>query len=119
MREEDTMQKMISVPYPMSEKVKKAVAAIGIKDYKDTKGLFKALADPARIKIIEALGVKELCVCVLVDVTGLQYAALSYHLKNLKELGLISFEKDGNFFIYSLTPKGEAIHDFIRRSEKL
>jgi ArsR family transcriptional regulator len=103
----------------MSDKIKIAVEAIGEKDYSDTTDLFKALADPARIKIIEALGVKELCVCVLVDVTGLQYAALSYHLKNLKESGLISFEKDGNFFIYSLTPKGAAVHTFIKRSEKL
>ncbi len=118
-REDDTMQKIVTLPYPMSEKVKNSVEAIGKKDYTDTKCLFKALADPSRIKIIEALGIKELCVCVLVDITGLQYAALSYHLKNLKEMGLISFKKDGNFFIYSLTPKGDAVHDFIRRSEKL
>jgi ArsR family transcriptional regulator len=113
------MQKVGTLPYPMSEKAKKAVEAIGNKDYKETGELFKTLADPTRIRIIEALGVKELCVCVLVDVTGLQYAALSYHLKNFKESGLISFIKDGNFFIYSLTPKGNAIHDFIRRSEKI
>ena len=113
------MQKIETLPYPMSDKVKRSVEAIGVKDYKDTSDLFKALADPARIKIIEALGVKELCVCVLVDVTGLQYAALSYHLKNLKESGLISFKKDGNFFIYSLTSKGKAVHEFIKRSEKI
>jgi len=45
-----------------------------------------------------------------VDVTGLQYSALSYHLKHLKDAGLISFKKEGNFWIYSLTPKGEAVH---------
>jgi len=100
----------------MTEAVKKSVAAIGKKDYEGVSALFKSLSDPARVRIVEALGVKELCVCVLVDVTGLQYSALSYHLKHLKDAGLISFKKEGNFWIYSLTPKGEAVHEFIRRS---
>jgi DNA-binding transcriptional ArsR family regulator len=113
------MQKIETVPYPMTDKVKKAVNAIGNNDYADISGLFKSLSDPARIKIIEALGVNELCVCVLVDVTGLQYSALSYHLKHLKDSGLVSSCKDGNFLIYSLTPRGKAVHEFIGRSEKL
>jgi DNA-binding transcriptional ArsR family regulator len=113
------MQKIDTVPYPMTDKVKKAVEAIGTKDYADTSDIFKSLSDPARVKIIEALGIKELCVCVLVNVTGLQYSALSYHLKHLKDAGLVSSDKDGNFLIYSLTPKGEAVHEFIKRSDKL
>jgi ArsR family transcriptional regulator, lead/cadmium/zinc/bismuth-responsive transcriptional repressor len=116
MRKTDTKQKIGALPYPMTEKIKMAVEDIGNKDYSETGALFKGLADPARIKIIEALGVKELCVCVLVDITGLQYAALSYHLRSLKELGLISFRKDGNFFIYSLTPRGKDVHKFIKTS---
>jgi ArsR family transcriptional regulator len=103
----------------MTAGVRKSVAAIAKKDYDGISGLFKSLSDPARVRIIETLGVKELCVCVLVDVTGLQYSALSYHLKHLKDAGLVSFKKDGNFLIYSLTPKGEAVHDFIKRSGEL
>lgn len=103
----------------MTAGVKKSVDAIGKKDYDDISALFQSLSDPARVRIVEALGVKELCVCVLVDVTGLQYSALSYHLKHLKDAGLVSFKKDGNFLIYSLTPKGEAVHDFIKRSGEL
>lgn len=113
------MQKIDTKPYPMTDKVKKAVYAIGNNDYADISGLFKSLSDPARIKIIEALGVKELCVCVLVDVTGLQYSALSYHLKHLKHAGLVDSRKDGNFLIYSLTQRGDAVHDFIKRSSGL
>jgi len=113
------MQKIDIVPYPMTAKIKKAVEAIGKKDYDDTSGIFKSLSDPARVRIIEALGVKELCVCVLVSVTGLQYSALSYHLKHLKEAGLVTSEKDGNFLIYSLTARGEAIHEFIKLSDEL
>lgn len=108
-----------AVPYPMTDTVRKAVEAIGKKDYSDTSGLFRALSDPARVRIVEALGVKELCVCVLVDITGLQYSALSYHLKHLKDAGLVSFKKDGNFLIYSLTARGESVHEFIKRSDRL
>jgi DNA-binding transcriptional ArsR family regulator len=113
------MQRIETTPYPMTDKVKKAVEAIGKNDYENVSGLFRSLSDPARVRIIEALGVKELCVCVLVDVTGLQYSALSYHLKHLKHAGLVDSRKDGNFLIYSLTPKGNAVQDFIKLSNKL
>lgn len=106
-------------PYPLDVKTKKALKNIKGFDYSSTSDLFMALADPARVKIIEALGVKELCVCVLVDMTGLQYSALSYHLKHLKESDIISFYKDKNFLVYYLTRKGKAVHDFIGKSQKL
>jgi len=115
----DGLQELQASPYPLNEKTKKALKKIKEFDYGSTSALFKALADPARIRIIEALGVKELCVCVLVEMTGLQYSALSYHLKNLKESDIVSYRKDGNFLIYSLTMKGKAVHDFIGKSQKL
>jgi len=115
----EELQELLVSPYPLSEKTKKALKNIKKYDYSATSDLFKALADPARLRIIEALGVKELCVCVLVEMTGLQYSALSYHLKNLKESDIVSSRKDGNFLIYSLTRKGKAVHDFIGKSQKL
>jgi DNA-binding transcriptional ArsR family regulator len=115
----EELQELKVSPYPLNEKTKKALKKIKEFDFNSTSDLFKALADPARVRIIEALGVRELCVCVLVDVTGLQYSALSYHLKHLKDSGLVSFSKDGNFLIYSLTPRGKAVHEFIGRPEKL
>jgi ArsR family transcriptional regulator, lead/cadmium/zinc/bismuth-responsive transcriptional repressor len=115
----EELQELHVSPYPLNEKTQKALKNIKKFDYSSTSDLFKALADPGRVRIIEALGVKELCVCVLVDMTGLQYSALSYHLKNLKESDIISYRKDGNFLVYSLTPKGKAVHDFIGKSQKL
>jgi len=113
------LQGLQASPYPLSEDEWKALKTIKERDYGSTAELCKALADPARLRIIEALGVKELCVCVLVEMTGLRYSALSYHLKTLKEVDLVSYRKDGNFLIYSLTPKGKAIHAFISESRKL
>ncbi len=112
-------QECLASPYPLKEKTKKALKNIMDFDYSSTSDLFMALADPARVTIIEALGVEELCVCVLVEMTGLQYSALSYHLKHLKELDIVSFYKDKNFLVYYLTRKGKAVHDFIGKSQKL
>ena len=112
-------QELQEILYPLSEKTKKALNQIKKYDYNFTSDIFNALADPTRIRIIEALGVGELCVCVLVDMTGLKNSTLSYHLKNLKETDIISFRKDGTFLIYYLTPRGKAVNEFIGKSQKL
>ena len=110
------MQEIPVNPYPLCDCTKKALAGVKDRDYKPLANMFKVLADPARIKILESLGSQELCVCVLVDVTGLKYSALSYHLKNLKEAGLISSYKDGSFLIYELTDWGRLLQEFIDTS---
>ncbi len=107
------MEELSANPYPLPEKVREALDVIRTKDSKAVADVFQAIADPARIKIIEALGHRKLCVCVLVELTGLQYSALSYHLKQLKDAGLISAEKDGTFLIYSLTPIGRSFQKLI------
>jgi ArsR family transcriptional regulator len=81
--------------------------------------LFKCLGDPCRVKIIESLSEKELCVFEFVDLTGFQYSAISYHLKMLKEMGLIQSYERGNFMVYSLTDKGQIVHEFIEKSKGL
>jgi ArsR family transcriptional regulator, lead/cadmium/zinc/bismuth-responsive transcriptional repressor len=91
----------------------------GTEDFALTAQLFKCLGDPCRVKIIESLSKKELCVFEFVDMTGYQYSALSYHLKTLKEMGLIKSSERGNFMVYSLTDKGQIVHEFIDKSEGL
>lgn len=55
----------------------------------------------------------ELCVCVLVDLTGMKYSALSYHLKQLKDVGLIDSEKGGTYLLYRLTSRGKSFQKLI------
>ncbi len=88
-------------------------------DYSSTAQLFKCLADPCRVKIIELLSHRELCVFEFVDMTGFQYSNVSYHLKQLKEMGMIKSYERGNFVVYSLTEKGETVHEFIEKSRGL
>lgn len=88
-------------------------------DFAETAQLFKCLGDPCRVKIIELLSDHELCVFEFVDMLGFQYSAVSYHLKLLKEMGIVKAYERGNFMVYSLTEKGETVHEFIERSRGL
>jgi DNA-binding transcriptional ArsR family regulator len=75
----------------------------------DTVRLFRVLSDPVRVRILRALDIGEMCVCVLVETLNHPYSALSYHLKMLKTVGLIKSKRDGNFLNYSITEKGKKL----------
>ena len=63
----------------------------------------KALAHPARLKIIQYLVSLKTCVCgELVDEIGLAQSTISQHLKELKEVGLIKGNIDGTSVCYCL-----------------
>jgi ArsR family transcriptional regulator len=114
-------KKFATLPAVVPEKGKPEKARrvkLGSEDFALTAQLFKCLGDPCRVKIIESLSEKELCVFEFVEMTGYQYSALSYHLKTLKEMGLIKSSERGNFMVYSLTDKGQVIHEFIKKSRE-
>lgn len=68
--------------------------------------VFKALADRHRVKILNLLvGAGEpVCVCELVEPLGLKQPAVSYHLKQLTDAGLITRERRGTYAYYQLAP---------------
>ncbi len=63
---------------------------------------FHALSDPLRIQILELLREQELCVCDLCDRLGVNQSKLSFHLKTLKEAGLVRSRQEGRWIYYSL-----------------
>jgi ArsR family transcriptional regulator len=67
--------------------------------------LFHALSDPTRLRICAALRQGEQCVCNLMDVLDAQQSRLSFHLKTLKDAGLVQDRRDGRWVHYSLDPK--------------
>ena len=71
------------------------------------RALLKALAEPLRLQVIEALGGGERCVCDLTADLGLAQSKLSFHLKVLKEAGLLADRQEGRWIYYSL--RSEAI----------
>jgi DNA-binding transcriptional ArsR family regulator len=89
----------------MLERVKAATAA----EVGEPVAVFKALADPLRLRILKALHVSDLCVCVFVELLDCEYSRLSYHLRVLKETGLVECAQEGNFLIYHLTEFGRVV----------
>jgi len=75
--------------------------------FEDKSRVFHALSEPIRMKILSALSLRPLCVCVLTEITRMKYSKLSYHLSVFKECGLVSSKEDGNWIIYSITSPGK------------
>lgn len=70
---------------------------------------FHALADPTRLAIVQALGRGEHCVCELMDHVGAAQSRLSFHLKTLKDAGVVTDRRDGRWMYYRLDPA--ALHE--------
>jgi ArsR family transcriptional regulator, arsenate/arsenite/antimonite-responsive transcriptional repressor len=71
-----------------------------------TAELFKALADPARVRAINILATADgpVCVCNLVEPLGLSQPTVSHHMRKLLEAGLIRREQRGKWAYFSLKP---------------
>jgi len=63
---------------------------------------FKALAEPARLGILNALRAREMTVSELMEATGLGQANASKHLQLLHTLGFVERRKEGLYVIYRL-----------------
>lgn len=77
--------------------------------------LFHALSDETRLGILEMLRDGERCVCDLQEELEAAQSRLSFHLKVLKEAGLVTDRREGRWSYYTLVPAalGEA-HDLVR-----
>lgn len=67
-----------------------------------TARLFHALADPMRIEVLELLANGERCVCDLMEHLGVAQSRLSWHLKTLKDAGLVTDRREGRWSYYTL-----------------
>ena len=66
---------------------------------------FKALADPARVSILNRLAVAdEVCVCDFVAALDLAQPTVSHHLKVLRDAGLVESSRRGTWAFYRLVP---------------
>jgi ArsR family transcriptional regulator, arsenate/arsenite/antimonite-responsive transcriptional repressor len=69
---------------------------------------FAALSDETRLRIMGLLTRGEWCVCDLQGELGAAQSRLSFHLKKLKEAGLVSDRREGRWAYYSLNPEALA-----------
>lgn len=63
---------------------------------------FQVLSDPTRVRIVKALADAEWCVSDLTDALGMDQPAVSHQLKYLRDLGLVSWTKNGRHVHYCL-----------------
>jgi len=66
---------------------------------------FQAVAEDTRFRIVRRLAGGERCVCELQDEMGAAQSRLSFHLKKLKDAGVVADRRDGRWVYYSLVPE--------------
>jgi ArsR family transcriptional regulator len=75
---------------------------------------FQALSDETRVRIVEMLTDGERCVCELQSALDAYQSRLSFHLRKLKDAGLVSDRKEGRWVYYSLDPEAlEAMRGYL------
>jgi ArsR family transcriptional regulator, arsenate/arsenite/antimonite-responsive transcriptional repressor len=71
-----------------------------------TADLFRALADPARVRIVNTLATcrEPVCICHLIEPLGLSQPTVSHHMKKLVDAGLVEREQRGKWAYFALKP---------------
>ncbi len=67
--------------------------------------ILKGIAHPVRIRIVEILAKREMCVCEIADLFDFDRTTISKHLSLMKDLGILDSRKDGLNVWYSLRMK--------------
>jgi|SRR5215208_3851306 ArsR family transcriptional regulator len=70
-----------------------------------TARLFHALSDETRLSILERLRFGERCVCDLTDALEAAQSRLSFHLRVLKDAGLVVDRREGRWMYYTMNPE--------------
>jgi ArsR family transcriptional regulator len=81
--------------------------ALSEEDAQASAALFRTLADPARVKIVNMLATSDepVCACEFEPALRLSQPTVSHHLKKLTEAGLVEREQRGKWAYFSLTPE--------------
>jgi ArsR family transcriptional regulator len=83
-------------------------ARLGKADAEELAAAFRAVADPARLRLLSLIAVQpdaEACVCHLQKPLGLSQPTVSHHLKLLHEAGLLARERRGSWVYYRIVPE--------------
>ena len=76
---------------------------------KELSALIKLISENNRLQILHLLQKGEHCVCELMEKTKLSQSLISHHLKDLKDINIITDRKEGKWVHYSLTDEGKRI----------
>ncbi len=70
--------------------------------------LFAALADRTRLRLLNLMDGKEVCVCVLVEILGQSQPKVSRHLAYLRRAGIVAARREGKWIHYKIVRPGHA-----------
>jgi ArsR family transcriptional regulator, arsenate/arsenite/antimonite-responsive transcriptional repressor len=73
--------------------------------YGEIAKIYKALSDPGRLRILNILRQRKLCVCEITEILKLATSTVSKHLSILQNAGFIQQEKDGKWMNYFINPR--------------
>jgi ArsR family transcriptional regulator len=81
-------------------------APLSEQDAQDLAGVFAALADPVRLRLLSLIAeAGEICACDLLETLGKSQPTVSHHTKALADAGLITGEKQGRWVWWSVVPE--------------
>jgi ArsR family transcriptional regulator len=83
------------------------IAAVAESGIADAAALFKALSDETRLRIVQAIArsQRQICECEIVPHFELSQSTISYHLKVLREAGIVECEKRGLWTYCRVNPR--------------
>ncbi|MBC7128663.1 MAG: winged helix-turn-helix transcriptional regulator [Thermoplasmatales archaeon] len=116
---------MIEIPEGIRKEVaekggfEKIVSMVERKIDKEFADFIKTIADEKRLKIIYALGIQRMCVCMLAQLINCPYSKCSYHISRLKKDGIIKSKNIGNYTVYFLTEKGKKLLKLIEKIKEV
>jgi ArsR family transcriptional regulator len=72
--------------------------------------LFRSLADPTRLRLLNLIAGREICVCYFTEILGIGQPKVSRHLAYLRRAGIVAARREGKWMHYRMaTPKDEAV----------
>ena len=83
------------------------------KEVSQLSSFLKLVAEESRLKLLCVLRQGKHCVCELIEHSEMSQSLISHHLKDLKEAGLVSDEKKGQWVYYALTNFGKKATDLL------
>ena len=86
--------------------------------------LFRALADPLRLRLLNLIADREICVCYLVEILRTSQPKISRHPAYLRRVGVVAARREGKWMHYKLiVPKDDAaagaLRDVLRRLREM
>jgi ArsR family transcriptional regulator, arsenate/arsenite/antimonite-responsive transcriptional repressor len=79
--------------------------------------LFRALADPTRLRLLNLIADREICVCYFVEILKISQPKVSRHLAYLRKAGIVAARREGKWIHYRLAvPRDEVAGNILRET---